>query len=99
MTREQNFNGRVGEFLVSSEAKFKIGRNLIVNRLTVINNKMEIKWIHLSSCFHHLQNLVQRTFPTVNSMVYHAILRRTLLAQTQTRKDNNYHPINAFDHN
>ena len=45
---QQNFNGRSTKFLVSNCAKYKIGSNLLVNRLSALNNIVELSWLNLS---------------------------------------------------
>ena len=45
---QQNFNGRTTKFLVSNYAKYKIGSNLLVNRLSALNNTIELSWLNLS---------------------------------------------------
>ena len=45
---QQNFNGRSTKFLVSNCAKYKIGSNLLVNRLSALHNTIELSWLNLS---------------------------------------------------
>ena len=45
---QQNFNSRVNKFLISNYGQFKIGKNIMTNRLTCINNKVELNWLNLS---------------------------------------------------
>ena len=45
---QQNFNGRTTKFLVSNCARYKVGSNLIVNRLSALNNTIELSWLNLS---------------------------------------------------
>ena len=44
---QHNFNGRNTKFLVSSNATFKIGANKLVNRLSILNNKIKMDWMNL----------------------------------------------------
>ena len=45
---QQNFNGRTTKFLVSNCAKYKIRSNLLANRLSALNNTIELSWLNLS---------------------------------------------------
>ena len=45
---QQNFNGRSTKFLISNYAKYKIGSNLLANRLSALNNTIELSWLNLS---------------------------------------------------
>ena len=48
LNTQQNFNSRVTKFLISNSGKFKIGNNILTNRLTCLNNKIELDWLNLS---------------------------------------------------
>ena len=39
---QQNFNRRISKFMVSSNARCKIGRNLLVNRFPILNKKIKL---------------------------------------------------------
>ena len=45
---QQNFNGRNTKFLVSNCAKYKEVSNLLVNRLSALNNTIELSWLNES---------------------------------------------------
>ena len=45
---QQNFNGRVNKFLISSTSQTKVGKNILTNRLVCINNKISLDWLNLS---------------------------------------------------
>ena len=47
LNNQHNFNGRNTKFLVSNNAKFKIGVNKLVNRLTILDNKIEMEWMNM----------------------------------------------------
>ena len=45
---QQTLTSRQVNFKISQTNKYKIGLNLICNRLTVLNNKIPLKWLSLS---------------------------------------------------
>ena len=45
---QQNFNGRMQMFNVYDASNYKVGKNLPANRLRVLNNKIDLKWLNLS---------------------------------------------------
>ena len=48
LNNQQNFNARVNKLLVSNNSNYKIGKNLLVNRFTTLNNQIELNWLNLS---------------------------------------------------
>ena len=44
----QNFNERNPHMNFTDNSRFKIGKNLLSNRLLMINNKIESQWLNLS---------------------------------------------------
>ena len=45
---QQNFNARVNKFLISNTGVYKVGKNIMTNRLKCINNKIELGLLNLS---------------------------------------------------
>ena len=60
MNSQQNFNGRNEMFHISDCSKLKIGKNIICNRLTVLNGLIKLDWLNLSLTSFKLK--VKRTF-------------------------------------
>ena len=52
MNFQQNFNARLKKFIVHTVFNYKVGKNLPINRLVILNNTIELK----------LQNLTWDTF-------------------------------------
>ena len=48
MNRQQNFNARCDMFQISNCSNIKIGRNIMCNRLTVLNRQIKLDWLNLS---------------------------------------------------
>ena len=48
MNEQQNFNARNENFHINDYSKLLVGRNIISNRLTVLNNQVELDWLNLS---------------------------------------------------
>ena len=48
MNIQQNFNARTEMFHIDDYSKLLVGRNIISNRLTVLNNQVELDWLNLS---------------------------------------------------
>ena len=48
LNTQQNFNGRNDKFNASNAAKYKVGRNLLVNRLSKLSNMIYYSWLNLS---------------------------------------------------
>ena len=48
MNGQQNFNARTKMFHINDSSKLMVGRNIISNRLIVLNNKVELDWLNLS---------------------------------------------------
>ena len=48
MNQSQNFNGRNTKFNIIDTSKFKIGKNQLCNRLTCINNEVELEMLNLT---------------------------------------------------
>ena len=48
MNRQQNFNARCEMFQISNCSNIKIGRNIMCNRLTVLNLQIKLDWLNLS---------------------------------------------------
>ena len=45
---QQNFNGRNEKFQVFNISNYKVGRNLMVNRFKILNNKIDYSWFNAS---------------------------------------------------
>ena len=41
---QQNFNGRNEKFQAINNSKYKVGKNLLVNRLSTLSNMIEYSW-------------------------------------------------------
>ena len=48
MNIQQNFNARNKMFHINDCSKLLVGRNIISNRLTVLNNQGDLDWLNLS---------------------------------------------------
>ena len=48
MNCQQNFNARNLMFLINDFLRIKIGKNVICNRLNVLNNLVNLDWLNLS---------------------------------------------------
>ena len=48
MNLQQNFNARNKMFQINDNSRIKIGKNLICNRLNVLNNLVELDWLNMS---------------------------------------------------
>ena len=48
MNLQQNFNARNKMFQINDNSRIKIGKNLICNRLNVLNNLVELDWLNIS---------------------------------------------------
>ena len=60
MNSQQNFNGRNEMFHISDFSKIKIGKNILCNRLTVLNGQIKLDWLNLSLTTFKLK--IKRTF-------------------------------------
>ena len=60
MNSQQNFNGRNEMFHISDFSKIKIGKNILCNRLTVLNGQIKLDWLNLSLITFKLK--IKRTF-------------------------------------
>ena len=45
---QQNFNGRNEKIQVFHISNYKVGRNLMVNRFKILNNKIDYSWFNAS---------------------------------------------------
>ena len=48
MNAQQNFNARNETFQISDYSRLKIGRNIMCNKLTVLNHQVNLIWLNLS---------------------------------------------------
>ena len=48
MNRQQNFNARCETFQINDYSNIKIGKNILCNRLTVLNRLVKLDWLNLS---------------------------------------------------
>ena len=48
MNLQQNFNSRNMMFQIADYSKIKVGKNIIANRFTVLNNLVQLDWLNLS---------------------------------------------------
>ena len=45
---QQNFNNRQKCVQITDESRTKIGKNVLLNRLGILNNKIDFDWLNLS---------------------------------------------------
>ena len=55
MSLQQNFNARQMMVRVTDVSNIKVGKNILMNRLTVINNEIDYNWLNLSSISYKLK--------------------------------------------
>ena len=48
MNTQQNFNSRSKLFQINDCSNIRVGKNVIVNRMTVLNNLINLDWLNLS---------------------------------------------------
>ena len=48
MNAQQNFNARMEMFQINDVSRLKVGKNILCNRLTVLNNQVNLNWLNLS---------------------------------------------------
>ena len=48
MNVQQNFIARNNLFLISDYSKLKVGKNVLANRLRILNNQIDLDWFNLS---------------------------------------------------
>ena len=48
MNIQQNFNARQTKFHITDSSRLNVGKNIISNRLTILNNKIILDWLNLS---------------------------------------------------
>ena len=48
MNVQQNFNARNPKFHINDYSKLKVGKNILSNRLTCLNNEVKLDWLNLS---------------------------------------------------
>ena len=48
MNRQQNFNARSEMFQINDFSNIKFGKNILCNRLTVLNRQVKLDWLNLS---------------------------------------------------
>ena len=46
MNFHQSFNNRCTKFRIFDESSLRIGKNILTNRLTLINNQIEYDWLN-----------------------------------------------------
>ena len=45
---QQNFNARTDTFQITDYSNVKVGKNILCNRLTVLNRQIKLEWLNLS---------------------------------------------------
>ena len=45
---QQMFNNRTDIILIADESKNRIGKNIFINRLNILNGKVKLDWMNLS---------------------------------------------------
>jgi hypothetical protein len=48
MNAQHNFNARKEMFQINDFSGLKVGKNIVCNRLTVLNNQVQLHWLNLS---------------------------------------------------
>ena len=48
MNFQQNFNARTETFHINDYSNVKVGKNILCNRLTVLNRQIKLEWLNLS---------------------------------------------------
>ena len=48
LNSQQNFNSRSNLFQINDYSKIRIGKNIIANRMTILNNLINLDWLNLS---------------------------------------------------
>ena len=48
MNVQQNFNARNKMFHINDTSRITVGKNILPNRLTALNNKVNLDWLNLS---------------------------------------------------
>ena len=48
MNIQQNFNARQTNFHITDTSRLNVGKNIISNRLTILNTKINLDWLNLS---------------------------------------------------
>ena len=48
MNVQQNFNARTETFHINDYSNVKVGKNILCNRLTVLNRQIKLEWLNLS---------------------------------------------------
>ena len=48
MNNQQNFNARNKMFHINDTSRIAVGKNILPNRLTTLNNKVNLDWLNLS---------------------------------------------------
>ena len=48
MNVQQNFNARNNLFQISDYSRLKVGKNVLANRLRILNNQIDLDWLNLS---------------------------------------------------
>ena len=48
MNTQQNYNARNKMFHINDNSRLMVGKNIISNRLTVLNNQVNLDWLNLS---------------------------------------------------
>ena len=48
MNSQQNFNSRSKLFQINDYSNIRIGKNIIANRMTILNNLINLDWLNLS---------------------------------------------------
>ena len=48
MNVQQNFNARNNSFQISDYSRLKVGKNVLANRLRILNNQIDLDWLNLS---------------------------------------------------
>ena len=56
----QNFNRRVAKFISTDESRFRIGKNQLSNRLTILNNEIELN--DINKTYNSLKLIMKKQF-------------------------------------
>ena len=46
---QQLFNNRTETVMIADKSRLKVGRNMLINRLNILNRKIKTDWLNLSN--------------------------------------------------
>ena len=45
---QQNFNDRCENVMMTDNSRLRVGKNILPNRLRILNNRIKLEWLNLS---------------------------------------------------